>query len=713
MRLRLIAIAVWPVAILFTLFIDPVLDNSELKGLIGNHSSQSVVASVLSEPREVRGFNGTKQIQVEIKLENPKTIAGKVGLLQSSESRFVAGDTINAVLTFRPSHRHDYAFNATLKHLSSIEHGIHRDFFSEIRSSFLRNLTGVTPDASALVAGLGIGDDSRLSAKTKEDFKTVSLTHLTAVSGANCAIVLAAVALVLLRLPLPRRMRVVLSLGAIAGYLCLVGPEPSVLRASVMVGAVLSGQFFGRKVLALDAISLSVILLLAIDPALSLDYGFALSVLATLGLLVLAPKLVDVLAKRMPTWLALLLSVTISAQIACLPVLLLLQPEIPVYSVVANLLAEPMVVPVTVIGLLACLVSPILPALASGLSFLASMPAYLIVVVAQTLASQPLASVSWFGGGVGVFLAVVVTASISILLLNKSKQIKSVALVSLLLVGFSFLSQNTSLALTKSVFYSGDYTLINCDVGQGDALVIRSQDQVALVDVGREDPAIDRCLDGLGIRKIDLLVLTHFDMDHIGGVMGAITGREVSLALVSPYIDTRPGADFAQQMLQAQEIKIVKAEKEMSGHLGGFTWRVLSPHRGAGEAQDSNDGSISIYWEDQSMALFTLADLGERAQLRIGQEQASFLSSGFGGRAVVVKVAHHGSADQAAEFYEAIEPDLALISVGSRNSYGHPTSRTLSMLSGIGTQVLRTDEQGAIGIAETAKGLTASVSGRS
>jgi len=78
-RLRLIAIAVWPVAILFTLFIDPVLDNSELKGLIGNHSSQSVVASVLSEPREVRGFNGVSQIQVEIKLENPKTIAGKVG----------------------------------------------------------------------------------------------------------------------------------------------------------------------------------------------------------------------------------------------------------------------------------------------------------------------------------------------------------------------------------------------------------------------------------------------------------------------------------------------------------------------------------------------------------------------------------------------------------------------------------------------------------
>jgi competence protein ComEC len=111
--------------------------------------------------------------------------------------------------------------------------------------------------------------------------------------------------------------------------------------------------------------------------------------------------------------------------------------------------------------------------------------------------------------------------------------------------------------------------------------------------------------------------------------------------------------------------------------------------------------------------LLTLADLGERGQLRVGSEQQELLSSGFGGRVVVVKVAHHGSADQAPEFYEAINPELALISVGERNSYGHPTNRALTMLDSVGAQVIRTDQSGAIGVTETDAGLTVSVSGRS
>jgi competence protein ComEC len=120
-----------------------------------------------------------------------------------------------------------------------------------------------------------------------------------------------------------------------------------------------------------------------------------------------------------------------------------------------------------------------------------------------------------------------------------------------------------------------------------------------------------------------------------------------------------------------------------------------------------------MLWQDPFIALLTLADLGERGQLRVGKESEALLTSGFGGRVVVVKVAHHGSADQAPEFYEAIKPSLALISVGEHNSYGHPTKRALDMLSFLGTQVLRTDESGAIGVSESEGGLTVSVSGRS
>jgi competence protein ComEC len=277
----------------------------------------------------------------------------------------------------------------------------------------------------------------------------------------------------------------------------------------------------------------------------------------------------------------------------------------------------------------------------------------------------------------------------------------------------SFGTQSSIAVLQKGNFYSGKYTLINCDVGQGDALVIRSKGEVAVVDVGREDPAIDSCLTQLGIVHINLLVLTHFDMDHIGGVVGAVTGRQVDRALITSFNDTRPGADFANSYLSGLGIELVKAEVGMTGVLGDFNWLVLTPHKGGLEAQDSNDGSVTMLWEDPTIALFTMADLGERGQLRVGAEQGNLLNSGFGGRVVVVKVAHHGSADQAPEFYEAIKPQLALISVGEHNSYGHPTNRALEMLSSVSAQVIRTDQSGAIGVSEVGSGLSVSVSGRS
>jgi competence protein ComEC len=715
LRLRILAIAAWLLAIGYTLVVAPQLQGTEFNQLVESHGTLTVTMTINSEPLAVKGFNNSQRYQVETRIQSPSSISGKQGLLGFVETPkgLRSGSVIRAVVTFSKSHRFGIDFKANLKHLIKLEPRKGANTFNILRASFLTNLRGVSSDAAGLVAGLAIGDDSKVSKKTSDEFKTVSLTHLTAVSGANCAIVLSALALLFGLLPLSRKIRLAFSFLAIAGYLALVGPQPSVLRASWMVGFVLLAQLFGRRLLALDAISLSVIVLLCLEPWLALDYGFALSALATLGLLVLTPPIAERLEGRVPKWLALMIAVTLAAQVMCFPVLLMLQPKLPVYSVLANLLAEPMVLPITVIGLLACLISPLFPWLAGSLCLLASVPASFVIFVAHHLASAPLASLSWFSGLTGIVLGVCVSVCFVILMISRAKRVKGFASISLLLIGGVFFAQNSAVAISSSSFYSGHYTLINCDVGQGDALVLRSEGKVAVVDVGREDPAIDSCLTNLGISHIDLLVLTHFDMDHIGGVTGAITGREVDLALLTSYKDDRPGADFAQLLLSGRGIPMVKAEKGMTGKLGAFDWQVLSPHAGAPEAQDSNDGSVTMLWEDHSIALFTLADLGEKGQLRIGQEQGALLTSGFGGRVVVVKVAHHGSADQSPEFYEAIKPAIALISVGLHNSYGHPTDRTLNFLKYLDSQILRTDLQGAIGVTEAKTGLEVSVAGRS
>ena len=715
MILRIGAVAVWILSAAFVNFIEPAIAPESFTSLIENRSTVTISAQVLEASKPAKGFAGTEKFATKIRVFSAGPLQGRTGSLSGGGQveGLLSGSSIKAVVSLRPAFKNDEDFSSNLKSLLSFSQSAEIDPLQQLRNSFTNSLSGVSSDSAALVAGLTIGDDSQLSPEALENLKVVSLTHLSAVSGTNCAIVLAGAAFLLNLLPIRRSVRLSLSFAVIFGYLGLVGPEPSVLRASVMVGAVLVGFMLGRRVPPLEALSLAVVILLVYQPSLSMDFGFALSALATLGLLVLAPKLVEVLARKMPLWLAVVVSVSLAAQIACLPVLLMLQPTIPVYSIAANVIAEPLVAPVTVIGLIACLVSPVLPGLASALCLVASVFTAFILFVADSFANAPSASISWIAGGAGIALAVILVVGFWIFLTTKSAALKSLAGGASALITLSLFAQSSSLALQRSDFYNGNYSIVNCDVGQADALVIRSQGKVAVVDVGKENPAIDSCLTDLGINKIDLLVLTHYDLDHVGGTLGAITGREVVTALVTSFSDDRPGAEITQELLEAKGVPMVKSEKGMSGSLGDFQWLVLSPHRGAPEAQDSNDASTSMFWTNSQIALFTMADSGERAQLRIGSEYQSLLESDFGSKVVVVKVAHHGSADQAPEFYEEIAADIALISVGQDNSYGHPTKRTLDLLSRTGTRVLRTDEMGAIGLLETEAGLEVAIAGRS
>ena len=218
-------------------------------------------------------------------------------------------------------------------------------FLNDLRANYVASIAGVTPYAKTLVAGLAIGEIAELSEELEEKMRIVSLTHLVAVSGSNCAIVVGMVYLVAVGLRFGRTGRTVISLTALLLYVLLIGPDPSVLRAGVMAASVTLMIALGRRTWALNALALATLVLLIADPWLAVEFGFGLSVLATAGILLLAPAIAERLGNRMPMLLALGLSVTISAQLFCLPLLMQLQPGLPTYSVIANLLAGPMVAP--------------------------------------------------------------------------------------------------------------------------------------------------------------------------------------------------------------------------------------------------------------------------------------------------------------------------------------------------------------------------------
>jgi competence protein ComEC len=572
-------------------------------------------------------------------------------------------------------------------------------------------LAGVSSDSKGLVAGLAIGDTSQLSAETSDVMKVVSLTHLTAVSGANCAIVIGSVYLFLGRLPISRWFRLAIAFGVLVLYVLTVGPQPSVMRAAVMATILMIGVGLGRRGAAAQALALCVLILLIADPWLATNYGFQLSVLATVGILQLSPAIAIRLQRFMPPWLAIAVSVASAAQLLCLPVLLELQPGLSTYSVPANLIAEPIVAPITVLGMIAFAVAPALPWLTAVLTWIASLGAWCIIKVATIFADSPSATVGWPSGAAGILSALALVAAVFAWFRTKRQAIRVIAA----LITASFCAVSLGSCTAQQVrglnWPPADWEVVSCDVGQGDATVIRSHGQIAVIDVGRKPAPVRNCLNKLKVSRIDLLVLTHFDLDHVGGLDGALSGRSVGAAMITSYSDSRPAAGITWRKLMKHSESLTQAEKGMTGDLGEFRWQVLSPHRGAPEAEDSNDGSVTILFESQHMDVLTLADLGEKGQMRLAAESAGWLGTGFGSVPLVVKVSHHGSADQYPEFYEALHPNVALFSVGLGNDYGHPTKRTLDLLASTGAKIFRTDLQGGVAVSSGAVGLRVSTSG--
>ncbi len=596
----------------------------------------------------------------------------------------------------------------TLNNWTDVEYTGPLNFF---RTQFLANLSGVTLEAKGLVAGLAIGDKSMLPSDLTDNMKVVSLTHLTAVSGANCAIVIGVLYLVLGRAPIERWARVVFSLAALSLYVLLVGPQPSVLRAALMAALILFSNLLGRSSSGNQVLALSVIILLIADPWLATNFGFQLSVLATFGILELAPRLAQRISNRVPSWLAVAVSVSVSAQLLCLPVLLELQSGISTYSLPANLLAEPLVAPITVLGILACVFAPILPSFASLLTWLASIGAWLIIRLADFFANSPAATLSWPAGLAGSLMAAVLVVLCVILVRTDRARVRNQVTILLVAIIAIALGNFGVKFLRGNDWPASDWAIISCDVGQGDATLIRSAGHIALIDVGRKPTPIRNCLNHLNIKHIDLLVLTHFDLDHVGGLDGALAGTSVESAMITSFHDERPAAAITWRKLSSHAKVLYSAETNMEGSLGNFRWKVLSPHRGAPEAEDSNDGSVTMLFESRNVDVLTLADLGEKGQMRLAAESSGWLGTGFGGVPLVVKVSHHGSADQYPELYESLHPSVALISVGAGNHYGHPTARTLKLLNYIGASTYRTDLDGAIAVSAAPEGLRVNLEG--
>lgn len=568
------------------------------------------------------------------------------------------------------------------------------DAVDHVRDRFRRAVDPLPADARGLVPGLVVGDTSLTPPELTDDMRATGMTHLSAVSGSNVALVCGAVAVLVARAGVARRWRTPLVLLALVGFVLLCRPEPSVLRAGVMGSVGLLALSSGRRRVSLPALGAAVVVLLCVDPWLARSHGFALSTLATLGLVLWSRPWGDAIAGRLPARLRLLgdaVAVPLAAQVACAPVIVLLQGSITTVAVLANLLAAPLVAPTTVLGVLAAVLSPLSVALASVVAWAAALPAWTIARVARLGADVPYGTVDWVDGPLGAWLLTGLTAALLVTgpwwrdLLRRRPWWGAALLVAAAATLWPVPAWRT--------WPPPGWQVLACDVGQGDATLLRSGPAAAvLVDTGPEPDLVARCLREAGVERVDLLVLSHFHADHVGGLAGVLGAVPVAAAYLSPVREPPDVAAATLAELAAAGVPHRDGTAGERRRAGSVLLEVVGPGpRPVVGGSAANNGSLVVDAAVGDLRVLLTGDLEP--------EGAWPLRRPLQGRDFdVLKVAHHGSAAQDERLVRATRAEVALIGVGADNPFGHPAPSALTLLRDAGMVVLRTDVDGDVAV---------------
>ena len=570
-----------------------------------------------------------------------------------------------------------------------------------IRDDLSANASQLAGDAAGLLPGLVVGDTSGISDRLDADAKVTGVTHLLAVSGSHFAILCGMVVVVLRRFG-PRTAAVGGSL-TLVGLVILVGPAPSVLRAAAMGAIAMLALLAGRTRSCLPALAAAVITLLLNDPELAISIGFALSVLATGGLILIAPVWSESLQRRgIPRGWADLLVVPVAAQLVTMPVIVLISGSVSVVGVFANLLVAPVVAPALVLGVLCALTGPWWPAAADLLAHLVAPLLSWIAAVAHNLARWPNATVPWPATPVGaLLLAGLSVAAVMLLRHRRFRELFGATAAGVVLI----LVSSHVVAPTWPV---ADWLLTACEVGQGDAMVLSTGEEgvAVVVDTGPEPSLVDSCLDRLGIGTVALLILTHLHADHVDGLPGAMNGRTVGAIAVGPGREPAGSWQDVQRQAGDRGLSVVDLKPGMRWASGELALTVLGPKSEFnGTDSDPNNDSVVVMAERDGERILLTGDIEIEAQ-------QALLNSAADLDADVLKVPHHGSAKLLDRFVQAVSPIVAVIGVGADNDYGHPSAKALDLLSRDGvTTILRTDEQGDVSVGLVDGRLTSAVRG--
>ncbi|HUQ42722.1 MAG TPA: ComEC/Rec2 family competence protein [Candidatus Limnocylindrales bacterium] len=565
----------------------------------------------------------------------------------------------------------------------------------------------VSAPESSLLIGIVLGERSGVPAELSRAFAASGTTHLLAISGFNMTLVATAVAVALRRRVGPVTCAVA-SASAIVAYSLLVGLSPSVLRAALMGGVASWGVVSGRRAATANALCAAVTAMLITDPAAVNDLGLQLSALATAGLVLWQAPLTE-RWHAVPSPLRDGLATTIAATAPTLPVVAGAFGRVSLISPIANLVCVPLFPLLMLAGATTSALGTISLDAARPVGILAWASAFALRASVEWFASLPIAAFAVPPGAMsGAFVAIVEIAAVVIArrmrITSPPRPIRILAWPKARVASLSRRSAVAVLAIALApaamlVAWPGaspGTRVIALDVGQGDAYLVEVGGALALID-GGPDPA--RLLDELGAtllpwqRRIDVVALTHAHTDHGAGLLAVMDRYDVGLAIEPVGLNASPLTDLWAAAIAKRGVERRAVSAGQSVRLGDSRIDVLAP---AGDLVVDTPSLVLRIESGAFSALFT-GDAVDDA-LRHLLEHSERL------RSRVYVPPHHGAETPFATALRArAKPEVALISVGAGNRYGHPTPQTLAALAGVPTY--RTDKDGTVEISLDGTGL--------
>ena len=577
--------------------------------------------------------------------------------------------------------------------------------FNAFVGSMQRSLYGIldryhSPEQASFLKGVILGYRADLSNEIKQSFMNTGTIHILAVSGSNVAVIVLIIYSMFGFLRLPKRLSGGATIIGIVLFMFITGASPSVVRATIMASVLLMGSVFERKTDVYNSLCVAALFILLLDTNALFDVGFQLSFAAVLSIVYIYPilkKLIDLIPERFEEIKAVdyvlkLFAVSLAAQIGTLPFTAYYFGRVSLVALLANLIVVPLSGLNVLLGVATIAFSSISPFIATCYSTLNSIAIDFLLGFVRVAGNAPYAYVET--AQFGQIHALLYYAIIAVLLhLTSPKIVKWGMIASLGLLSFI-------LAISIVQNKTGILKMTVLDVGQGDAILVESpHHKLILIDAGPkqfnydagERTIVPYCSRN-GIKKLDAMILTHSHSDHIGGmpyIMDHVnvlsfmpSGFEAHSSLFRKVKETVRRDGISERDVQRGECISLDPNIRLY---------VLHPRSPEDIHKSLNNTSVVVKLVYGRCSALLVGDAENESEAKMCGRYGDFLAS------TVLKVGHHGSRTSSSGlFLQKVRPVVAMVSVGNRNKFGHPSEETLARLVRFGSKVYRTDKEGAI-----------------